>query len=202
MNLIKTPSKELPNNIIAQYSGHSDSLLCISAVTDTEVIKVQKYMQSVSLDFNSMISSENILQHGTYILQDHIEFHWSSPNELICISKEYNQIKFLEVIKQQFNDETLIITDVSDSYCIFEISGLLATEFMMIDCELDLSAENFNHQYSTVTKMYGLTVRISKASQKYYLFFDVSYQHYIRNRLFDSSKEFNYYQPKSNYEQF
>lgn len=102
--------------------------------------------------------------------------HWLTPDEYLLVVEEGGEQKVMELLA----DLPLYVSVISDSRVTLSLSGTKVPELLAQRCALDLHPDVFLVGCSTVTRMTGLPVMVSRMDRySYEVTTDRSYGHYL-----------------------
>jgi heterotetrameric sarcosine oxidase gamma subunit len=115
---------------------------------------------------------------------DHVLL-WLTPAEWI-LECPVNDTDYLHsALTRRLAGPLAVLTDVSDAFVCFELSGAQAVEVLVSGCSLDLRAANFPSGRVARTSLAGIPTIIRKTSEprKFRCLVDRSYARHIRDWL-------------------
>ena len=120
---------------------------------------------------------------GYFTQQQGRRIHWLAPREYLIVVAENTEQTMINLL----SDLPLYLTLISDSRLALSLVGEHVPELLAQRCGLDLHPNRFTVGCSTVTRMAGLPMMVSRlADMDYEITFDRSYGQYVWDWLVPS----------------
>ena len=127
-------------------------------------------LQQLTDKLGALPEPGNLKQHQDW------RIHWLTPVEYLVVVEEGGEQKVMELLA----DLPLYVSVISDSRVTLSLSGTKVPELLAQRCALDLHPGVFLVGCSTVTRMTGLPVMVSRMDRySYEVTTDRSYGHYL-----------------------